>query len=175
MTTSSERITLKQINQQNLAFWETNTALMYKRLENDVIREIGLQTISSTREVNLPIKLRMTLEVAMEIADNNFEKVKAKVKEDIKVEVKKDFALIGGRAMKEDPLQKYILKLLETRPDITSAQLLKELKNKVGGDLIYSIEHNSISFWSHPDKFKDAKISGLKDRLSRAKKKINSH
>ena len=52
MTTSSERITLKQINQQNLAFWETNTTLMNKRLENDVIREMGLQTISSTREVN---------------------------------------------------------------------------------------------------------------------------
>ena len=178
MSTCSERITLKQINQQNLAFWETNTTLMNKRLENDVIREMGLQTISSTREVNLPIKLRMPLEVALEIADNNFEKIKATVKEDIKVEVKKDFALIGGRAIKEDPLQKYILALVQTRPDITSPQLLKVLVNEVGCGLIEEVDQDDeglIYFKNGKGKRNDAEISGLKDRLSRAKKKINSH
>ena len=155
--------TFKEINQQNSAYWEKRNRHLEKIMLNEAVLKITLKNSMSPGEVNLPLRDQSPFEVHLESAYQ------------IYLECSSYFSKLGGRAMKEDPLQKYILKLLETRPDITSAQLLKELKNKVGGDLIYSIEHNSISFWSHPDKFKDAKISGLKDRLGRAKKKINSH
>lgn len=76
MTISGKKITLKEINQQNSAFWKTQQTLMEKRLSNDIVLDMAVQTINSNREVNLHIKLQMPFEVALDIADHNFEKIK---------------------------------------------------------------------------------------------------
>lgn len=162
MTISGKKITLKEINQQNSAFWKTQQTLMEKRLSNDIVLDMAVQTINSNREVNLHIKLQMPFEVALDIADHNFEKIK------------KSISKKGGEGNKADALQKHILELVQLNPKITSSQLLDQLASQKGSGLIEDIDEDTILFLNQNDRLKNASVYGLKDRLSRAKKKLNS-
>lgn len=91
----------------------------------------------------------------------------------------KERAVKAGKAAKADALQLLIYELVEANPDISAKELLKILNS---GDedancdgIILSIGDNYIEFENGKKKsglinFKKAKVSGLKDRLSRAKK-----
>lgn len=162
MPVSTKPITFKEINQQNAVFWEAQQVLMDKRMSNEIVLEMAVETINSSREINLPIRDRLTFEAALADSDRNFEKVK------------KEFSKKGGLALKEDTLQIFIIELVKSSPNITSTELRKVLDKEIGGDLIHSIEDHVISFWNHTGNMKDASLNGLKDRLYRAKKKMNS-
>lgn len=158
--------TFKEINQQNSAYWEKRNRHLEKIMLNEAVLKITLKNSMSPGEVNLPLRDQSPFEVHLESAYQ------------IYLECSSYFSKLGGRAMKEDPLQKYILELVQTRPRITSTQLLKVLVNEVRCGLIEEVDKDDeglIYFKNGKGKRNDAEISGLKDRLSRAKKKINSH
>lgn len=77
----------------------------------------------------------------------------------------------GGRASKTDPLQKLIVRVVRQRPFITAKELESYLEAHQDADPIIEICGGIIRFWNHDGSEKSAPLSGLKDRLSRAKKK----
>jgi hypothetical protein len=71
-------------------------------------------------------------------------------------------------------LQSLIEKIVGERPRITARQLEEKLRSYQGLGIIADIDEEVISFANKDDRLKDAKVSGLKDRLSRAKAKVKS-
>jgi hypothetical protein len=85
---------------------------------------------------------------------------------------RRGFARKAGRAAKADALQELILESVRRNPGLTERQLMMILRtNNNSGSAICDIDNEFIHFRSK-GKDKQAPISGLKDRLARAKKKI---
>ena len=94
--------------------------------------------------------------------------------------VQSAFSRKGGRAHKCDALQDLIREIVLGQPHITAGQLLRVLRGSPGAGVVVSIDEESdvlagearmIHFVDDNGTSKTASISGLKDRLSRAKKK----
>ena len=81
----------------------------------------------------------------------------------------------AGSAEKIDSLQKFILDAVRAKPSMTHVELLAKLcqeQNDAGP--IVEVAEGAISFLDSKDRLRSAPNTGLKDRLSRAKKKLNS-
>lgn len=162
MNASKVNRAIAAINLRNTDFWNTQQVLMEKRLKDEFIVENALNAMNSSRENLLPIYWKMPIEVALADAESGLNASK------------KYFAQKGGKAIKEDRLQKYIIACVQLNPRISSSQLLYKLTNQVDHDLVNDIEDEKISFNNGKDSIKNASVAGLKDRLSRAKKKLSS-
>jgi len=154
--------TIVAINLKNSEFWEVQRVLMKKRFTNDFIVGNALKTMNSNCENLLPTYWKKSLEVALADAEENHNASM------------KYFAQKGGKAVKEDALQKYIITCVQLNSKITDSQLLDKLMNQMDHDFINDMEDGVISFNNGNGKIKNASIAGLKDRLSRAKKKVSS-
>jgi hypothetical protein len=93
----------------------------------------------------------------------------------------------GGRSAKSDPLQKLIKELVANHPNITSRALLEELRKQERGPVIEEIAEEYIHFrvarsgtgrsgdeCAQGDWSVRAPLSGLKHRLTRARKEVLS-
>jgi hypothetical protein len=88
----------------------------------------------------------------------------------------------GGRAPEADPLQVLIQQMVQEDLQITAQQLWHRLRNEEGKGVIISVDPEPpksnhtirmIHFRATDGKVKTAPISGLKHRLSRARRKMN--
>ena len=79
----------------------------------------------------------------------------------------RNFSMLGVEARKPDELNELIHIIVRKRPTISCNELLAELKRREKAAPIQSIENEEILLFSG----KAVPLSGLKDRLSRAKKK----
>ena len=82
----------------------------------------------------------------------------------------REFSQRGGRAPKPDRLQRLINHLVQRRPLITRGELEAELRMREKSYPITEIFQGEILL----EDGKSIPLSGLKDRLSRAKKKLES-
>ena len=80
----------------------------------------------------------------------------------------------AAMAPRPDRLQLLIEEIARRTPGITCRALQEKLEAEVHGTVIEEIANGMISFVDHDDLLNDAPLSGLKHRLSRAKKKILS-
>ncbi len=71
---------------------------------------------------------------------------------------------------KADPLQQLIEQIVRSRPKISRKELERALRGEIGKDVILDIDDTDISLTA--DKTDPVPLSGLKDRLTRAKQKI---
>jgi hypothetical protein len=110
----------------------------------------------------MPLRHRATLERALEDAERIGQRFLLQQ------------ARKGGRAAKTDALQSLIERIVARRPSISAEQLLEALRDHERIRPIQDIVAGVIEFTDHNGASKSAPISGLKDRLSRAKKKIRS-
>ncbi len=76
-----------------------------------------------------------------------------------------------GKKDRPDTLNRFINECVRSNPTITTTQLLKEIK-KLPREIIEEITEDEIYFIEDGKGGNSATISGLKDRLSKAKKKI---
>lgn len=79
---------------------------------------------------------------------------------------------LGGQARQLDPLQERIVEIVRAAPNITCDGLLSCLRDEAPGLVVGDIEEEKIWFNGRDGSLKSAPLSGLKDRLSRAKKRI---
>jgi hypothetical protein len=86
--------------------------------------------------------------------------------------VLKDQSRRGGAAPKTDALQHRIEEFVTHRLDISRDELLRLLRREIGMGLITDIYDETIEFAIGRDRTKVAQLTGLKDRLSRAKKAV---
>jgi hypothetical protein len=156
------KMTLTEYNARNRQFWDDQQTLLARRMANVAIREPALAVLQAEIVKRLPIRFQTSIYQALEAA------------EQIGTRFLTEQSRKGGGAKKTDTLQLLIEKIVQRRPAITLRQLEAELEAHQGIDTIEDIADGTISFTNHNGSSKDAPLTGLKDRLSRAKKKMRS-
>jgi hypothetical protein len=87
---------------------------------------------------------------------------------------RRQLSQLGGWAKKTDRLQALILGAVRRKPSITKQQLLWHLESLKHHGVVEDIADGIIHFTNHGGRAKEALVSGLEDRLWRAKKALNS-
>jgi hypothetical protein len=159
-------ITIDELQELNLKFWEEENEKRERGIADPVLWRSVKQELDRDQMRGVPIAGQESIEFLLERADR------------LRRDVNTESARRAGRAPKADALQQYIVALVRKRPDITSRQLLAHLEQERWNGLIVEIADGMVCFLQ-PDGIKDGRtketpISGLKDRLSRAKKQVHS-
>jgi len=129
------------------------------------VREAALGRLFDEQKRNVPVRNQATIEYLLAVAEAE------------KRRFLSQHARKGGQAKKTDALQQEIVKLVRRDPAITEARLKDMLTSDRFSELIVEFDEETISFQpgdSKHGRLKEARISGLKDRLSRAKKSLKS-
>jgi hypothetical protein len=164
-------VTLRDINQANEHFWSMQTILMHSRISDESLLKLGLGHLMSEYARGVPVK-----------AQRSVEQIFADI-ENVSIHSHVTFSQKGGKKRKSDALQDLIVTFASENPQIRENGLRSRLKKEVGQGVIQSIDSERhrlagdallIRFFDHNGKEKTASVRGLKDRLSRAKKEINS-
>lgn len=182
-----EVLSAERLNQINSEFWAAQQPKIDQWMANKSIRDMALDTLRSEAVRGIPLNLQMTLEGALQDAWNaqqRFATTASKVQSasDVAAETetadplkqaKEELARQGGKAKPVDALQRLIERLVGDDPTLTMAGLLDKLRSYPAFPEICDVTETQIEFEDR-HRIKYASISGLKDRLSRAKKKLRS-
>jgi hypothetical protein len=156
-------ISLVEINTWNREFWDIEDRKMERRIEDNALLETALLSLRSEIDMRVAVYNQKSLNKALQEAELAKQRFLSQQGQN------------GGRVHKSDPLQDIILDYVRRRPPITASELLKKLQDDfIPGGVIQEIGKKAIAFTNRDDRSKEAPISGLKDRLSRAKKKLAS-
>jgi hypothetical protein len=181
------RITPRQLNELNRQFWAQQSELTERRSSEPILHAGATASMNSEVIRGIPLKLRKTLELAL--ADAESDKIgfqsdgHSREGSSTRADPHREFCRKGGRARKGDSLSKLIERLVRVNPKITERQLFWRLNREVGKGVIFSIDAKSsviagnvrvITFEDDHGRRKTASVSGLKDRLARAKAKMHS-
>jgi hypothetical protein len=155
-------ITNAEVNRLNEEFWAVQKTLLERRMADPDLRDIGLRNLNDEINKGVPIRFQRSIyQIFEDLAS-------------IKGRCLVEQARKGGSAKKQDALQGLILTFVEAKPSITEGELKEKLSAHTGILPIQDISDDEIAFTNHDGKTKTAAVSGLKDRLSRAKKEIHS-
>jgi hypothetical protein len=163
--------TLQEINERNRQFWSEQSILMQPRMADEDVLSTAMNDIQCEGLRQVPVYNQKSFEEALEIAAN----AKVRFQRHAAKSFQTAFSKKGGAAPKLDALQTLILEIALKNPRITKTELLADLENRKLRSVVVDIDYElgSIDFNNKNDRqLKSAPISGLKDRLSRAKKKI---
>ena len=80
----------------------------------------------------------------------------------------------AGKHPRQDALQKVIVQILDGEPEMTWKEVLREIEHRRGERVIDDVTDDAIDWTNEKGIGKSSPVSGLKDRVSRAKKKVNS-
>lgn len=154
-----------EINQKNKTYWEQQHQDMKRRLDDPALRTEALKQIQDDHRRQVPVYNQRTLERALLQAEESVEAL-------IPV-VRKNQARHAARAPRFDPLRHLIETLVAESPAITCTLLLSKLSQHVGSGVIEDIDDETIGYVVD-GQGKSLPISRLKDRLTRARKKVSS-
>jgi len=148
-----------EMNEANRIFWASEKVQMERRMEDRIILLIAVE-LSKAEAARRPVYFQSSFNEHLADAES------------VKPCILGELGRRGGKASKTDPLQKLIEDVVRRQPSITEEKLRYYLKRH--GHPIFDICDGTILFCNHDNSEKSAPLSGLKDRLSRAKKKISS-
>jgi hypothetical protein len=157
-----ETMTAEELNEKHTRFWADQAEFLTRRMTDDAVRGTALGLIREQEVRGLPVRYRLSLEQALETAEKIGQRFSA------------EWSRKGGKAKKTDALQILIDNIVERRPSISTDQLARELRRRERIEVIDEIADGRITFINTDGRLKDARLCGLKDRLSRAKKKLRS-
>jgi len=146
---SSPPVTLEEVNECNRRFLDDQNLLLSQRMASGAALDAALDVLRAEQIGGVPIRHQTSLYKALEDAERTGKRFLT------------EHASKGGRAKKPDALQILIEKIVVREPSISVRQLEKQLEAYQGID---DIEDGSIWF-TNGDSLKEAKLSGLKDRL----------
>ena len=152
---------LKQ-NAIHIEFWKRKMPDIERKLQDPILFDEAVRRNEKYCAMQVPARYQCSLEYNVEDAA------------DFRKRILADQASKGGKAPKGDALQGRIESLVARNPYITAKALLNQLHTECPGDLIEEIVDGDIAFKENDGTSKKASITGLKDRLSRAKKKMKS-
>jgi hypothetical protein len=161
-------ITADEMNRRNKAFWDCENKLMQERLQKPEILTVAVRDLESEAWRQVPIRNRKTFESALQDA----EEVAAILVGPSFQASMQNAARKAGSAPKSDALALLIREIVRAQPDISLAELISKLDGQREPGIIQDLEDGGIWFANGPNDSKHAPVSGLKDRLSRAKKEI---
>lgn len=166
---------LVEFNRRNREFWAHQKILMGRRMADRAILETAVESVESEAKRQIAIRSQKSFEEALQDAERAKQRFIGQQ------------ARLGGKAAKADSLQKIITDIVRQSPEIAVTQLLLELRKHQGGGIIDEVDGTRIYFrqtgtvaMSGGGKVvgmkvisASAPISGLKHRLTRARKKVS--
>jgi hypothetical protein len=155
------KMTIKEINRLNAEFWTDQDAFLKERMADAAVRETAFEAMETETLKGLPLFYQKSIYEALADADRARKRFMSQ------------HARKGGLARKTDVLQELIERIVERNSAITLQALEARLREHQGTEPIEDFSDGTISFTNHDGRMKDAALSGLKDRLSRAKKKLD--
>ena len=152
---------IAELNRRQRIFWDVQKAFADKRFANPNLLALALERIEREDKRFIPIYNQLTLEAALEEEE---------------AAGARHLARLGGQAEKTDALQELIEKIVEIEADISAKGLLQRLiaVSQAKTECVSDVIQEQVIFRKSGGKLGTAPISGLKDRLSRAKKKIRA-
>jgi hypothetical protein len=151
-----------EMNRRYREFWVDESRKLERRLVNPQLVALATKDMNSEILRSVPLYSQKTIELAFEDA----EKRQAKIR--------REDGSKGGRPRKGDALQELIGEIVAARPTISASALLDRLRALQCHGVIIDIEDEQIWFTAARDASRSAPISGLKDRLRRARKSVKS-
>lgn len=156
---------LRLMNQANREFWAQQSPLLPRRLADEGLRQIILSRLHD-EQIRLPVALQKSFDALGDEA------------EEYKSVLVRQRARNAGSRKKTDKLQEVIMAIVRKSPNITTRELSDKLRAQASlGAEIEAIEDGQILFQGRRGTrpvLSSAPVSGLKDRLSRAKKILGS-
>lgn len=158
---------LVEINQKNSAFWANQNKRLSEQMADSDISNDANRLLNSEDARGVSIYSKLTFENAHEIAEQQIKKTLSR------------FGNKGRTARGPDRLTELIESIVSRKPDISIDEMKGRLQSSVGGGVITRIssgvpEDAEIYYLDHKRREISASLSGLKDRLSRAKKSFRS-
>ena len=144
-------------------FWTAEQAAAERRMGNPGVLELALSAMAAEMRRQLPLGWRVSIYDALREAET--------AKSGILFQQSRR----AGSADKTDALQAFIIDAVRANRSITLAQLLDSLRQQQQpGGWLEDIDQETIWFLDAKHRSKSAQVSGLKDRLCRARKKIDA-
>ena len=172
-------LTLEEINAHNRTFWAEQSLLREERLKDPLLAEVLDHELRSYVIRRVPAQHQVSVERILERAKEIKKLVLASTERSIRQDALKDQARKAGKCKGSDALQQLIVALVKKSPNITTARLLEKLEAELWpAAVVEEVQEGKILFRDRigsREFSKSAPISGLKDRLSRAKKLLRSH
>lgn len=166
-----QALTLMQLNNWHKRFWRAQSKLADNRISDETIFTLATVDMYSETVRGVPLRQKKSIEQALEDAHHAQRFVRS------------EFSRRGGKTPGCDVLQSMIEKIVTGNPRMSERQLFHELTRQQVNGTVTSIDREAdvrageprmIHFVSNDATLKRAPLSGLKDRLYRAKKKIKS-
>jgi hypothetical protein len=165
------KLTPDDVNRINSEFWEVESKKLEERMKDPVLREAAFARLRSETMRRVAVESQTTLEAALAAE----EQTAIKGADHVEARVVSNRARRAGSAKKVDALQSFINSVVEKRPTITGPELRDKIRAEVGsGGGLVDLDETHIWFVGAHDKLRSTTIRGLKDRLSRAKRKMKS-
>jgi hypothetical protein len=159
-----------EINAINADFWAKQAARQERQLTDENLTEEAYSDLREQAELGVPFRQQRSYGALLDKAERRY----MAHRERLLQEVRRENGRQGGKARKPDPLQAVIQKIVERNPTIDCPTLLELLQNKRGIGVIQDVDGEDIYFTDANNQSKSTKVTSLKDRLHRAKKKIES-
>lgn len=166
--------TLTAMNQRHRAFWAEQRLFTDSLLKDEVLHKHAASSLKAEVMRGTPTRSQNTLEQALRDAFA----LRQELEPEIRSKTRREQARLAGSAKKTDRLQELIVALVREDPRLTASQLKDRLEGlkRQPGPLAYVVvedfDDENICFLRKDGKGDSAPISRLKDRLSRAKKKL---
>lgn len=165
-------VTAAEINILNRIFWRKQSELLDRRIQDADLCQIAMGDLDAEAVMMVPLKNRRT-----------FEQILAQTEKSRSI-FQRAFSRKGGKSTKTDGLQGVILEIVRAEPEINTQRLLHRIR-KMGKEchpVVFAVDRKfdlledqaeHIHF-TDKGRGRTSPVSGLKDRLSRAKKEILS-
>jgi hypothetical protein len=150
----------EELNRQNREFWSAQELLLERRMADPAICETAFEAIDAEQKKRVPIYYQTSIYTALAAAERAKQRCLSQQ------------ARKGGSAEKADRLQRLIEELVVRSPRLKVRQLEDKLRAHQGIEPIQDIDNEEVYFTNFDGRTKRATRSGLKHRLTRARKTV---
>lgn len=153
-------LTISELNSRHEQFWALQSKLTLERMSNEDLLGFAQKDMDSEIIRGVPVKHRKTFELTLDDAEQGIRLARQR------------FSRLGGKAHKRDALQRLIAEKVQQNPKMHQQELFHSLRADIGKGTIVSmdLQSSTIQFWTETGKLKPVSLSGLKDRLSKARR-----
>ena len=151
-----------EMNLRHREFWASETRAFERRWADPQLREMAFEDMDSEISRGVPVYSQKPLEFCVFEAERR------------RTRIRSSDGGRGGRPRRGDPLQEQISDIVRPCPKISEKELLDRLRSRQVCGVIEDVDDEDVYYVDARGVGKKAPISGLKDRLSRARKSLSS-
>jgi len=150
------------MNRRHSEFWAVESPKLERRLADAQLVALATEDMASETLRGIPTRYLKSMERAYEDAETR------------RTVIRSGDGSRGGRPPSGDALQRLIEEIVMRHPTISASALLARLRDRQHQGVIEDIDDGRICFVDASGAGRSASISGLKDRLTRARKSVKS-